>query len=72
MEMHLLGKILIGISMFSVVVILGFLGYEVVTGIIALTGGLALTTAQFGGFVGIVGIGIVALTYGIEAIILLW
>lgn len=73
MEMHTLGKILIGISIVSVVAILGFLGFELVTSIIALTQGLALTTAQFGGFAGIgIAVGIVITTFTVDIIVSLW
>lgn len=71
--MHTLGKILIGISVVSIVAILGYLGFEVVPAIIALTKGLALTTAQFGGFVGIGrALGIVITSFSVNVIFSLW
>ena len=73
MGMHIVGKILIGISIVSIVSILGFLGFEVATGIIALAKGLALTTAQFGGFVGMgIALGIVITAFTVDVILSLW
>lgn len=73
MEMHILGKVLIAASVVSVVVIIGYLGFELTAGIIALTKGIALTSAQFGGFVGIgIALGVIILSFSIDAIISLW
>jgi len=73
MEMHVVAKILIGISILSVVAIVGFLGFELVTGIIALTKSLALTTAQIGGFIGIgIAVGIIITAFTVDVILSLW
>ena len=71
--MHIVGKLLIGISILAGVFVSGFLCIELVAGINALANGIALTTAQIGGFVGIgVALGVVALTFSIDTILSLW
>lgn len=73
MEMHILGKVLIAASIVSVVAIIGYLGLELSDGIIALIDCIALTSAQFGGLVGIgVALGVIFLSFSIDTIISLW